>query len=351
MVRGWIPAASATCWEVSERASISVFKRFNSGSAFACEAITEHVLHSPVVPVKGLNHFYFSDRYHIMNRMPRRHPIPQREAEICRRVKEMRVGLKLTRAEFGTFLGLDSSVVANIEHERTPVRAGVGITLCGEFSINYRWLATGKKPRNWFVPVYQDVLNSVDSTGLYSVAYDTFLGAEVEAHTDMVQKEIKGNVEELGDTIQYHGIDAPPGMTTDQAAQWYFNNSLKVQFQMLPEELKAAYLNVLARSGNSFMERNRRRIHLIKASTQPSSQKKDVDEHSELRNIRDMKSELPGLLKKVAVLAKPRGMKAKLAAELGVPAPRISEWLAGKHEPSGDIALKLRTWVSRLEAK
>jgi transcriptional regulator with XRE-family HTH domain len=77
----------------------------------------------------------------------------------------------------------------------------------------------------------------------------------------------------------------------------------------------------------------------------------DVDSNYVARNDDDMKSELPGILKQLAALTKPRGMKASLAFDLGVPASRISEWLKRRGTPTADVALKLRRWVESPEAQ
>ncbi|HEY5504978.1 MAG TPA: helix-turn-helix transcriptional regulator, partial [Sedimentisphaerales bacterium] len=62
-----------------------------------------------------------------------------------------------------------------------------------------------------------------------------------------------------------------------------------------------------------------------------------------------MKAALPELLKKVRKLTKPKGTKARLASDLGVPQSRVSEWLNEKHEPSGEITLRLLYWCEERE--
>jgi predicted XRE-type DNA-binding protein len=64
----------------------------------------------------------------------------------------------------------------------------------------------------------------------------------------------------------------------------------------------------------------------------------------------DMKSEmrkitLQKVLADVRLLVSARGMKARLAADLGVPRPRISGWMAGTRKPSGETALRLARWA------
>jgi hypothetical protein len=43
-------------------------------------------------------------------------------------------------------------------------------------------------------------------------------------------------------------------------------------------------------------------------------------------------------------------MKTRLAKDLDVPLPRVSDWLAGNYLPSGKRALQLREWVLEQEA-
>jgi transcriptional regulator with XRE-family HTH domain len=76
--------------------------------------------------------------------------------------------------------------------------------------------------------------------------------------------------------------------------------------------------------------------------------KKVLTTSSELRNIDAMK--MRELLEKVRRLTAPRGMKAALARALPEPLPRISEWLAGKYEPSGETTLRLLNWVEQQES-
>lgn len=62
----------------------------------------------------------------------------------------------------------------------------------------------------------------------------------------------------------------------------------------------------------------------------------------------EMKPLLPTLIRDLRRLCKPEGMRSKLAAHLGVPLSRVSEWLGGKHEPGGEIALKMQGWIKKV---
>jgi transcriptional regulator with XRE-family HTH domain len=74
--------------------------------------------------------------------------------------------------------------------------------------------------------------------------------------------------------------------------------------------------------------------------------RKRLTESSVFRNISsDMKLSLKAILNDVRRLTKATGGKTQLAKDLGVPKARVSEWLAGKYEPSGEMAIALFNWV------
>jgi transcriptional regulator with XRE-family HTH domain len=53
----------------------------------------------------------------------------------------------------------------------------------------------------------------------------------------------------------------------------------------------------------------------------------------------------------VATLTKARGKKSDLSKRINVPLSRVSEWLHGKGEPTGDSVLRLQNWVAAEEEK
>jgi len=60
---------------------------------------------------------------------------------------------------------------------------------------------------------------------------------------------------------------------------------------------------------------------------------------------------IPKLIERLIKATKERGKKAELARWLGVPMPRITEWLSGKREPGGETTLRLLLWVEQQERK
>ncbi|HLX69450.1 MAG TPA: helix-turn-helix transcriptional regulator [Verrucomicrobiae bacterium] len=60
---------------------------------------------------------------------------------------------------------------------------------------------------------------------------------------------------------------------------------------------------------------------------------------------------IDALLSKVKELTGGKGEKEQLADYLNVPPSRLSEWLAGKWQPGGEVALALSEWVRTKQVK
>jgi hypothetical protein len=62
-----------------------------------------------------------------------------------------------------------------------------------------------------------------------------------------------------------------------------------------------------------------------------------------------MGSEIDQLIRRLRALTAQPGKRSELARFLGVPMPRISEWLSGVYEPGGEVTLLLLKWVESQE--
>jgi transcriptional regulator with XRE-family HTH domain len=69
--------------------------------------------------------------------------ITQREADIGRRVRQVREHIKWPQPAFAGELDISRDRLASIEYGRTPLRYEIGYRLCIIFEINPRWLAEG----------------------------------------------------------------------------------------------------------------------------------------------------------------------------------------------------------------
>jgi len=129
--------------------------------------------------------------------MPRRSPLPQREAEICTRLREARKLRGLSRVAFAAQLEIDSSKLASYEHSRTPVPFGTAY-LCGcRANINLRWLATGKLPLEPQIHISEFVVESIPVHIAFSAIYDAVLEDEFERWLKNLAKKQRSKIENL----------------------------------------------------------------------------------------------------------------------------------------------------------
>jgi predicted XRE-type DNA-binding protein len=144
------------------------------------------------------------------------------------------------------------------------------------------------------------------------------------------------------------------GLPRGKSADAYlaeFHHFVDQLFQELPHDGKERLLNLLVKTVAVFSLD----IELGRPTSHPFAKHGKTEGLTETSTVRnnaaDMKSARTWkeLLEQVQRLTKPRGMKAKLAAYLEVPQARVSEWMAGKHQPSGDMAVRLFAWVSKLQ--
>lgn len=64
--------------------------------------------------------------------------------EINTRIKELRLLLKLSQADFGHKLGLKHSAISDIENNKSIVTNRYIISICTIFHVNKEWLVSGK---------------------------------------------------------------------------------------------------------------------------------------------------------------------------------------------------------------
>jgi len=72
--------------------------------------------------------------------MPRKNPLPEFEATICRRLLEFREASGLSRVDFAQRAGIDSTTLSNLEHLRSPLGYWNGKKICNNLGLNPDWL-------------------------------------------------------------------------------------------------------------------------------------------------------------------------------------------------------------------
>jgi transcriptional regulator with XRE-family HTH domain len=245
--------------------------------------------------------------------MARMNPLPDRERVICARLRSFReLHLGMSRVAVARRLGIDSSRLASYELGRVPLRFEVFLAVHRQYFLNPVWLATGEEQQAFDAPIDWGIIASfaIPRRWLFTETYDRALERYCKDRNrlaDVLAGRIVESVSRLIDLAKEH---RNVGVTSEIAFR-------------LRERLKDL---------DAFLE---------------SFSRLQLTEKSKLRKLSEVHvPTLKELLDQIRGIVKPSGMKAALASYLGVPQSRVSEWLGGKHEPSGEVALKLLKWVS-----
>jgi transcriptional regulator with XRE-family HTH domain len=271
--------------------------------------------------------------------VPRQNPISEREADICGRLRQARQATNLSQVAFARLLGIDSSRLASYEHARVPIRLDLALKAAALGEVSLRWLAEGLEPRQ--LPIFPDSkLIERAGNGLFSAAYDvwlrSFFDAELKNLKAIGGKWGQAGARRSGDVGQGTAIGILGPDEVLKLTDFLVRNLV---YSCPPQLYPEIYADVSA-AINQF---HRRHLEAIGKFPKNKLPKFTPAESSENRNQK--LPTLAQLLDRVRALVVAKGMKAKLAADLDVPPSRLSEWLAGKYEPSGEITLRLLHWV------
>jgi transcriptional regulator with XRE-family HTH domain len=256
--------------------------------------------------------------------MPRKNPLAQREIKICQRLKAFRESTGLTRVKFAGAVGVDSSLLSRYENYRMAVRYEVFALITKRFNLRPYWLATGAESPVDDMPFDDsEFFSQIDQKALFSEIFDsTLAGPLTKEHYEkqIEMRRLKWKIEKFIDTIA-------PGRL------------LILQNPISVEQLLATIKTLAAKLEEAIQH----------AKDLPK--KKGLTDVPLSGNVSSMKSPLEDLLCRLARATEARGKKAALAIFLKVTPPRISEWIHGAKEPSGETTLRLLKWVTAEEAQ
>lgn len=313
--------------------------------------------------------------------------LPEAERAVSARLREIRDFLRLSQAEFASQVGLTRASLASYEDGRAPLRLKPGLTICRQFIVREKWLATGggkpyrrtsagmltrplrfgEIPTRVFVNVQSKV--ALDATALdapYAEGFKNHIAQEFDLLDD--PSRLLPNIE------------ITPG---DNVSMFQNLLDYAVSFfgELLSEEDRKSFLLDLTRAARAvyhefglvekgfseskhfFSEALETIAHLRKHefyayAVVPLTREEFEARQKKPKEVLTWTSEIckpsavmppeytmEQLLDDVRKLTSPAGMKTKLAKHLGVPQSRVSEWIGGKYEPSGEVTLKLWHWV------
>jgi transcriptional regulator with XRE-family HTH domain len=274
------------------------------------------------------------------------------ERAICARVKHFRELIKWSQPDFAKEIGISRDQLANIEYARSPLRYALGVTLCQVFDISGHWLVTGEgqmrggHPALWVVEFEPQHYFNCTFSEVYFRNPGVFKPEE-KAGSELISEPTPGFDPEawLMRSVYhwFHYNKFPDALHSELFAKGVANAA-----ENILEEFRRAGSAIMPKwSAKSFPFIPQNPLQKIPAGIETSAESEIKRLHitSEVRKVSGVPTEIKKLLTDVRSLVSQKGMKAKLAAHLEVPQSRLSEWLAGKYEPSGEIALRLRNWV------
>ncbi|MCC6820607.1 MAG: helix-turn-helix transcriptional regulator [Verrucomicrobia subdivision 3 bacterium] len=280
--------------------------------------------------------------------MPRKNPMPEREQQICARLRVFRESTKLSRATFAREIGVDQFRLASYELGRAPLRYGLADLLCAKFNVNQRWLATGLGEQRHYYDIYCPP--SSEENQLFSLVFDRFL--------DNGMKEWDRGMEALAGAGT--ALASNPNPTTGEqsrkrekspakTAAWYVEFLIPYLVGELPLAVVEGYVETMLEAHRVFLAANDGQIEAL-ADT-PNVKKSLLDNITVIGKHSDVKLTMHALLARLNKATTQHGMKSKLAKYMGVPLPNVSQWLSGEREPAGETTLRLLTWVEQQERK
>jgi len=288
--------------------------------------------------------------------MPRKNPLPEIDQAIARRLVELRMRTGLSRNQLADKVRWPRHLLARIELARIPLRYADGKTLLRALSpgsriepdlrpINPLWLIEGVEPQTVDWPL---ILPKSHHIGVPPST--TFLQV-VHSHRELLARLVK---------------DPTTAELPDSWLPSYFNHwdFLRIRAHVLRED--AAIVEGLLKTSAERLASSaaaRRTLEDYRAVlTEPimiprswhTTKKTSNQVLTELAlsgNIARVQDRMPIFMGRLRNATAVRGNKAALARFTNVSMSRISDWLAGRKEPSGENTLKLLHWVAQQEAK
>jgi transcriptional regulator with XRE-family HTH domain len=262
-------------------------------------------------------------------RVPRKTPLPESEKAICKRLSAIRKFSHLNQDELARMVGTTTGLIANVEAGRSPLKAGLALSICKSLKVNPRWLAEGVGPPKLIDDSLVPLLDKCDSpvsrfSAFYSRRLKPFF-LKLDAYLQKESDELKQSVPDILEKIKNREIPL-----TRQNMDGF--RRLLAAFL----DLKAAQETVkqTTEGVNSIMS-------ISSSLTHPSNSYKTVG----------VKSPLASLRARLNKLTAQSGKKSELADYLGAPLASVSRWLSGDREPGGEITLKMLHWVELQERK
>jgi len=257
--------------------------------------------------------------------------LPQREIEICQRVREVRLQLKWKQSDFSKELGISRVRLASYEYAKAPIRYDFANRLCSQLNISQSWLAEGGRPLPGpYLHIHS--LPDIAPRIIFSEAYDRFLKPALQNTSNFT-----------ADRLLY-AVTHPSAKCDLENYIHLLTASLRDALNKLPTDLHLGLFRALSRDISAYKvkcEIERREG----AKREPLDKRMGVRLHSAAMPKDKHLSRWAELCAELLAATSYRGGKAALARVLHVTRQQINDWLSGRYEPSADVALRMHDWV------
>jgi transcriptional regulator with XRE-family HTH domain len=286
-----------------------------------------------------------------------------RERAICSRVREFRRAVRWSQQDFAPMVGLSRHQLANIEHERTPLRYEIGWWISTLFERGLEWFLGYASPPDGLSVLPTPRRTGLPKTALLSEVFDRFCGPASEHQTPQHQKGKTPQIK-IGDDELRNRMFVLMRLKADLES-WISRLPTGYIEGFCDEiiRLSDTYLKGTPEDSAELIDARYRALVLeqkyASMADRITGAKKDqfsglTEAETCLKPV-DVKAQLPSLLERLNRATKETGKMSALADFLGkavghrVPLASVSRWLAGKREPGGEITLKLLRWVEQQE--
>ena len=296
--------------------------------------------------------------------MPRVVPLPQHELEICDRVKKVREWIGLSRVEFASDLGVETSVVARCELGRVPLKYSLGCKIVSVFGVGPQWLARFVGPAISYIdlPLAEDLGVSPDAP--FSRVFSDVLESKFATVFQEERQKVQSSVSDFIQDLKRASPPTPEGRRVALETlriymfQWVcqipdtkftdFYIELLVQGIGLVEKLGRDPTGVVAARTEALSVAYLKRRNAEQKLPRKKSSVDKLREVVEKDWVRFTWKQLKARLKSAT---EPRGKRAELARAIGSSQSNLNGWLDEDREPGAEATFRLLEWVTAEEAK
>ena len=288
--------------------------------------------------------------------VPRVHPIPEREAGICRRLMQWRKQARLSRPQVARALDVDSSTLVRVEHLRAPLKYHDAWRLLASFELNPLWLATGEGQMHLFVPIPVAEVLKVSGDAPFGEVFDKHLTASVNESIRRLADVSPDRFARAGALYSANPRDLVI-QELSQSLPHFIDDIPDHKLDIVAQRIKRAVYDAWAEHGTSSGEAQRRRpeqVSGLRALGRGTINKKELTSYSLSSSVTAAVKKIrtwPDLRDELRKLTGERGAKAKLAREFNVTPQAVSDWLREVYSPEADTVLRLLQWVEDAEAQ